>query len=141
MNRELPRENWSILTISNTTSWPNLDKVFAEGGFMRCDLFMEEKYNISRINDTWKNNLFAFCWNIATYLYINNLFLIPDLSVRPIVRLTCDDFVYDFIIEFMTCLWHHHWLSYELNKQKNKQTVLPYKGNSDIIGQGSWVNS
>ena len=127
MNRELPRENWSILTISNTTSWPNLDKVFAEGGFMRCDLFMEEKYNISRINDTWKNNLFAFCWNIATYLYINNLFLIPDLPVRPIVRLTCDDFVYDFIIEFMTCLWHHHWLSYELNKQKKNKLCYHIK--------------
>ena len=127
MNRELPRENWSVLTISNTTSWPNLDKVFAEGGFMRCDLFMEEKYNISRINDTWKNNLFAFCWNIATYLYINNLFLIPDLPVRPIVRLTCDDFVYDFIIEFMTCLWHHHWLSYELNKQKKNKLCYHIK--------------
>ena len=50
---------------------------------MRYDLFVEEKYNNSRISDTYKK---SFICILLKFRYISeniNLSLIPDLFVRP----------------------------------------------------------
>ena len=71
---------------------------------------MEDRYNISRISDTYKK---SFICILLKYRYIphnNNLLLIPDLFVRSM----------------MTCIWRHYWLHdvlWRLNKQKG---FLPY---------------
>ena len=61
---------------------------------MRYDLFWEERYDILRIIHTYKK---SFTWILLKHCYvphINNLLLILDLFVKPII----------------TCLWHHYWL-------------------------------
>ena len=64
---------------------------------MRCDLFVEEKYNISRISDTYKKSFICILLKHRYIPHINNLLLIPDLFVRPIMTF------YNVIIDFMTC--------------------------------------
>ena len=78
--------------------WPNLDNFFAEG------LLVEDRYNISRISDTYKKSFICILLKHCYIPHINNILLIPDF-VRPM----------------MTCLWHHYWhhdVSWRLNKQK-----------------------
>ena len=53
---------------------------------MRYDLFVEERYNNSTISGTYKNYLHFVEISLHTQNN-NNLLLIPDLFVRPMV--TC----------------------------------------------------
>ena len=56
---------------------------------MRYDLFVEERYSISRISDT---SIICILLKHRYIPYINTPLLIPDLYVRPM----------------MTCLWLHY---------------------------------
>ena len=61
---------------------------------MRYDLFVEERYNISRISDTYKKSFICILLKHRYIPHINNLLLIPDLFVRPMI----------------TCLRRYYWL-------------------------------
>ena len=65
--------------------WPNLDNFLQR--VMRYDLFVEERYNISRISDTYKKLIICISLTHRYIADINNLLLIPDLFVRPMM--TC----------------------------------------------------
>ena len=54
---------------------------------MRCDLFVEEKYNIWRISNTYKKSFICILLKHPYITQINNLLFIPDLFVRPMM--TC----------------------------------------------------
>ena len=72
---------------------------------MRYDLFVKERCNISRISETNKKPFICIFLKHHNVPNINNLLLIPDL----------------FVIPMMTCLWRHYWLNdalWHLNKQK-----------------------
>ena len=101
--------NWAFFILKKfyfSTFWPNLDKCFAE------DLFVEERYNIFRIIDTYKILFICILLKHHYIPHINNLLLIPDWFVRHMM--TCLRRHY-WLHDVFTC---HHWLSYELNKQK-----------------------
>ena len=61
---------------------------------MRYDLFVEERYNISRISNIYKKPFICILLKHRYIPHINDLLLIPDLFVEPMV----------------TCLWRHYWL-------------------------------
>ena len=65
------------------TFWPNLDKFFSEGH--ETWLFVEERFNISRISDTYKNSFICILLKHRYIPHINNLLLIPDSFVRPMM--------------------------------------------------------
>ena len=70
---------------------------------MRYELFAEERYNILSINDLYKKSFICILLKHHYIPHINNLLLILDLFVRPI----------------MTCLWRHYWphdVLWRLNK-------------------------
>ena len=110
--------NWAFFILKKfyfSTFWPNLDKCFAEG------------YEINVLQRTfwWKRGIiFSELLTLTKILFIcillkhhyiphiNNLLLIPDWFVRHMM--TCLRRHY-WLHEVFTC---HHWLSYELNKQK-----------------------
>ena len=54
---------------------------------MRYDLFVEERYNISRICDASKKSFISFLLKHRYIPHIDNLLLIPDLFVRRMM--TC----------------------------------------------------
>ena len=65
------------------TSWLKLINFLQR--VMRYDLFVKERSNISRISDTYKKSYICI---LLKYRYIphnNNLLLIPDLFVRPMM--------------------------------------------------------
>ena len=53
---------------------------------MRYDLFVEERYNISGISDTYKKLFICILLKHCYKAHINNLLLIPDLIVSPIMK-------------------------------------------------------
>ena len=59
------------------TFWLNLDKFLQK--VMGYDLFVEERYNISRINDTYKKYFTCIFLKHRHISHINNLLLIQDL--------------------------------------------------------------
>ena len=61
---------------------------------MSYDLFVEERYNISRISGHIKKIIYLHFLRHRYIPHINNLLLISDLLVKPI----------------MTCKWRHYWL-------------------------------
>ena len=89
--------------------------MFCRGLWDKCfagDLFVEERYNIFRIIDTYKILFICILLKHHYIPHINNLLLIPDWFVRHMM--TCLRRHY-WLHDVFTC---HHWLSYELNKQK-----------------------
>ena len=101
------------------TFWPILDNFFAEGHEIWP--FCEERYNISRISDTYKKSFICILLKYRYILHTLLHILIRDFLVRPM----------------MTYLWRHHWLHdvlWRLSKQK-------YKVNYDVISREAWVDS
>ena len=98
---------------------------------MRYDLFVEERYNNSTISGTYKNYLHFVEISLHTQNNNNNLLLIPDLFVRPMV----------------TCLWRYYWLhdlftqhnSFHKNKISTKKNYLTW--NYDTTSWEAWVDS
>ena len=77
---------------------------------MRYDLFVDERYDVSRISDTYKKSFICILLKHRYIPHLNHLLLIPDLFVRPM----------------MTCFWRHYRLhdaSWRLNKQKRFFTI------------------
>ena len=74
------------------TFWPNFDKVFPEG--YEIWPLVEERYDISRISDTYKKPFICILLKHLYIPHINNLLLMLDLFVRLM----------------MTCLWRHYLL-------------------------------
>ena len=60
---------------------------------MRYDLFVEKRYNILRICDTYNKWYTCILLKSRCICHINNLSLIPDLSVKFLMK----------------CLWRHYW--------------------------------
>ena len=64
---------------------------------MRCDLFVQDRYNILTISDKYRKSFICILLKHCYTPHINNPLLIPDLFVKPMMRF------YDAIIAFMTC--------------------------------------
>ena len=78
----------AILTYNSTCALTFFDTGAIGGGgeggrIMRYDLFVEERYNVSRISDTYKKSFICTLLKYRYIPHINNLLLIPDLCVRP----------------------------------------------------------
>ena len=76
---------------------------------MRYGLFVEERYNISRISNTYKRSFICILMKHPYIPHINNVFLIPELFVRSM----------------MTGLWRHYWF-HDVLWRLNKQTRFFY---------------
>ena len=74
------------------TFWSNSDNFLQR--VMRYDLFVEKRFNILRISDTYKKSFICILLRHCYIPHINNLLLIPDLFARPMI----------------TCLWRYYWL-------------------------------
>ena len=76
---------------------------------MRYGLFVKERYNISRISNTYKRSFICILMKHPYIPHINNVFLIPELFVRSM----------------MTGLWRHYWF-HDVLWRLNKQTRFFY---------------
>ena len=86
---------------------------------MRYDLSVEERYNISKINDTYQKSFICILLKYR-YISLNNLLLITDLFTRTM----------------MTFLWRHYWLH---DDDKDDDELFLWYGwprNSDTLRAG-----